>query len=71
MKKIKNFKKVNIYSPSVHQESNVFGNYIPINIIPNILNEDLDSKTDFLVINKDFEKTETEIETYESIEKFK
>ena len=47
-------------------------NYIPIQIIPNILNEeDIDVVIDELVNNKDFEKSNTEIETYESIEEIK
>ena len=49
-----------------------FSNYIPINIIPNILNEeDLDIVIEEIVNNEDFEKSNTEIETYESIEDLK
>ena len=49
-----------------------FSNYIPIHIIPNILHEeDIDVGIDELVNNKDFEKSNTEIETYESIEELK
>ena len=71
---ITEYDKINIYSPSLHQDFyqklfKCFSNYIPINIIPNILNEeDKDEVIDEIVNNKDFEKSDTEIETYESIE---
>ena len=46
-----------------------YSNYLPVPIIPNILNEeDLDLVIDEIVNNKDFEKSDTVIETYESIE---
>ena len=49
-----------------------FSNYIPIHIIPNILNEaDIDIVIEEIVNNKDFEETDTAIETYESIEELK
>ena len=49
-----------------------FSNYIPIHIIRNILNEtDIDIVIKEIVKNKDFEKLNTEIETYESIEELK
>ena len=66
-----------IYSPSLHQDLyrkliKCFNNYIPIHIITNILNEeDKDIVIDEIVNNKDFEKSVTEIETYESIEELK
>ena len=69
--------KIYIYSPSLHQNLyqkliKCFSNYIPINIIPNILNEeDIDIVIDEIVSNKDFQKSNTEIETYESIEELK
>ena len=45
---------------------------MPINIIPNVLNEnDIDKVIEEIVDNKDFEKSDTEIETYESIEELK
>ena len=65
--------KIYIYSPSLHQDIyqkllKCFSKYIPIHIIPNILNEgDFDVVIDEIVKNKDFEKSDTEIETYESI----
>ena len=49
-----------------------FSSYIPIHIIPNILNdEDIDVVIEEIVNSKDFEKSDTEIETYESIEELK
>ena len=57
----------------IYQKLNkCFHNYIPIHIIPNILNEgDIDVVIDEIVNNKDFEKSNAEIETYESIEDLK
>ena len=50
----------------------MFSNYIPIHIIPNILNEeDIDIVIDELVNNKDFEKSDIEIETFDNIEELK
>ena len=69
--------KIYIYSPSLHQDlyrklNNCFSYSIPFNIIPNILNEnDIDIVIDEIVNNKDFQKSNTEIETYESIEELK
>ena len=74
---INEYDKIYIYSPSLHQDLyqkliKCFSNYIPIHIIPNILNEkDIDVVIDELVNIKDFEKPNTEIETYESIEELK
>ena len=71
---INEYNKIYIYSPSLHQDLyqkfiKCFSKYIPINIIPNILNEeDIDVVIEEIVNNKDFEKSDTEIETYESIE---
>ena len=71
------YDKIYIYSSSLHQDLyqkliNCFYNYIPINIIPNIVNEaDIDIVIDEIVNNNDFEKSDTEIETYESIEELK
>ena len=49
-----------------------FSNYIPIKVIPNILNEeDIDIVNGKININKDFNKSNTEIEPYESIEELK
>ena len=74
---INEYDKIYIYSPSLHQDLyqrliKCFNNYIPIHIIPNILNEeDIDIVIGQIVNNKDFEKSNTEIETYESIEELK
>ena len=71
------YDKIYIYSPSLHQDLyqkliKCFNNYIPIHIIPNILNEeDIDIVIEELVNNEDFEKSDTKIETYESIEELK
>ena len=71
---INEYDKIYIYSPILHQDFyqkliKGFSNYIPIHIIPNILiEEDLDIVNKELIIKKDFEKSNTEIETYESIE---
>ena len=47
-------------------------NYIPIHKISNFLNEeDIDIVIEEIVNNKDFGKSNTEIETYESIEELK
>ena len=49
-----------------------FTNFTPIHIIPNILNEEnVDDVIVEIVNTKDFEKFDTEIETYESIEDLK
>ena len=69
--------KIYIYSPSLHQNLyqksiKCFTNYIPINIIPNLLNEeDLDLVIDEVVNNEDFEKLVTEIETFDNNEELR
>ena len=74
---IKEYDKIYIDSPCLHQDLyqkliKCSSNYIPINIIPNILNEEeIDTVIDEIVNNKDFNKSDTEIETYETIEKLK
>ena len=74
---INEYDKMYIYSPSLHHDLyqkliKCFSYYIPIHIIPNILNEaDIDIVSDEIVNNKDFEKSATEIATYESIEDLK
>ena len=71
---INEFDKIYFYSPSLHQDLyqkliKCFSNYIPIHIIPNILIEaDIDLVIDEIVNNKDFQKPDIEIETYEWIE---
>ena len=65
------YDKIYIYSPSLHQDFykkliKFFSNYIPIHIIPNILNEeDIDIVIEEILNNKDFEKSIIEIETYQ------
>ena len=74
---INEFDKIYIYSPSLHQDLyqkliNCFSNYIPIHIIPNILNEeDIDIVIDEVVNTKDFEKSDTKTETFDNIEELK
>ena len=71
------YNKIYIYSPSLHQDLyqkliKCFSNYIPIHIIPNILNEDdIVLVFDELINKKDFKKFDTEIETCESIDELK
>ena len=71
---INEYDKLYIYSPSINQDLyqnliKCFSNYIPIHIIPNILNEkDIDIVIEEIVNNKDFEKSNTEIETFDNIE---
>ena len=71
------YDKIFIYSPSLHQGLyqkliRCFSNQIPIHIIPNILNEeDLDILIEEIITDKDFEKSDTEIETFDNIENLK
>ena len=74
---ISEYDKIYIYSPSsslrfISNLIKCFSKYIPINKIPTILNEeDIDILIDELVNNKGFQKSDCEIETYESIEELK
>ena len=74
---VNEYDKIYIYSPSLHQDLyqrliKCFSNNIPIHIIPNILNEeDIIIVIEEIVNNKDFQKSDTEIETFESIEDLK
>ena len=74
---INEYNKIYIYSPSIHQDLyqkliKCFSNYIPIHIVSNLLNEnDIDIVIEERFNNEDFEKSDTEIETYESIEELK
>ena len=74
---INEYDKIYIYSPSLHQDLyqkliKCYSNHIPIHIIPNILNEeDIDIVIDEIVNNKDFEKSDTEIETFDNREELK
>ena len=59
---INEYDKIFIYSPSLHQDlyqklNKCFSIYIPIHIIPKILNEeDIDVIIEEILNNKDFEK---------------
>ena len=61
------FEKIYIYSPSLHQDFyqkliKCFNNYVPIHIIPNILNgEDINVVFDEIINGKDFQKSDTEL----------
>ena len=74
---INEYDKIYIYSPSLHQDLyqrliKCFSNHIPIHIIPNILNdEDIDIVIEEEINNKDFQKSDTEIETFDNIEDLK
>ena len=74
---INEYDKIYTYSPSLHQDLyqkliKCFSIYKPIHIIPNILIEgDIDIVIEEIVNNRDFEKSDTEIETFDNIEKLK
>ena len=74
---VNEYDKIYIYSPSLHQglyrkRIKCFSKYIPVQIFPNILNEtDIDIVIEEIVSDKDFEKSNTEKETCESIEDLK
>ena len=74
---INEYDKIYIYSPSLHQDLyqkliKCFSNYIPVNIIPNILNEeDIDIVIEETVNNKNFEKSDCETQTFDNIEDLK
>ena len=74
---INQYDKIYIYSPSLHQDlyQKLFKcckNYKPTHIIPNSFNEDdIDVVIERIVNNKDFQKSDGEIKTFESIEELK
>ena len=74
---INEYDKIYIYSPSLHQDLyqkliKCFSNYIPIHIIPNILNEeDIDIVIEEVIKYKGFEKSKTEIETFNNFEELR
>ena len=74
---INEFDKKHIQNPSLHQDLyqklyKCFSNYITIHILPKIFNqEDIDIVFEEIVNNTDFQKSDTEIETYEPIEESK
>ena len=74
---INEYDKKYIYSPSLHQELyqkliKCLTSYIPLHLIPNVLNEeDIDVVIEQIVNNKDFKKSNFEIETFDNIEDLK
>ena len=74
---INEYDKIYIYSPSLHQDLyqnfiKCFSSYIPVLIIPNILNEeDIDVVIEEIVNIQGLQKSNTEIETYDKIEDLK
>ena len=68
------YKKIYIYSPSLHEDFyqkliKCFSIYIPIHIIPNIfIEDDIVKVIDEICSDEDLEKSDTEIETNQSIE---
>ena len=74
---IDELEKIYIHSTSIHHDLyqiliKCFSNYIPPNIIPIIINaEKTDLAVDGVINIKDIEKSNTEIETHESIEELK
>ena len=74
---INEYDKIYIYSPSLHQDlyqrlRKCFSNHIPIHIIPKILNEDdIDFFIEEIINNKDIEKSNIGIETFDNIENLK
>ena len=74
---VNEYDKIYIYWPSLHQDLyqkvfRCFSNYIPIHIIPIILNEeDIDEVIEEIVNNKDCQKSDTEIQTYKSMDGLK
>ena len=71
---INEYDKIYIFSPSLHPDLyqkliKCFNNYIPSRIITNILNdEDLDIVIEEIVNRKDFQKSDSEIETFYNTE---
>ena len=74
---INEYDKIYIYSTSLHQNLyqkliKCFTKYIPIHKIPNILNEeDIDVVIEEVIKNEDFQKSDTEIETFDNIAEMK
>ena len=71
------YDKIYIYSPSLHQDlyqklNKCYTNYITIHKVLKVLKEkDIDIVIDEIVNNKDIQKSDTEKETYKSIEELK
>ena len=71
------FEKMYFFAPSPHQDLyekliKCFSNYIPSHFIPNnFIEENIDLVIERIVKNKNFEKSNTEIETYGNIKELK
>ena len=71
------YDKMNNYLPSIHEDlyQNViecFSRYIPIHIIPKILNEeDIDIVIEEITKNEDFQKSNIQTETFDKTEDLK
>ena len=81
LKIIDDFHKIYIYSPSLHQDLyqkliKCFNAFLPLHVIQNILNEDisiddLDCVIEDILNDEEFQSSEIEIQTYDSIEELK
>ena len=71
---IKDFGKIYVYSPSLHEQFyqklfNCYNNITPIKVFQDTLKEeDLDYLIEGLVNNENFEKSEREKESFETVE---
>ena len=71
---INEYHEIYIFSPNLHQDiyQKLIECFSICKPIPNVLNEeDIDLVIEEIVNNKDFQKSDTEIETYESIDEIK
>ena len=74
---INQYDKLYIHSANLHLNIyqkliKCFSNYIPIHIIPIIFNEeDMEEVIEEIAFNKDFQKSDTEIETFDNIEELR
>ena len=78
---INEFDKILIFSPTIHQPTyktiiKCFENFLPLNVIQNILKEhipldDLDDVIEEIVNDEDFESSEIECESYDNIDDLK
>ena len=74
---INEYDKIYIYSPSLHQNlyqrlNKCFNKYTPINKISEILNEeDSDILINEIIADKDFQKSNIELEVFDNIEELK
>ena len=78
---INEFDKIYIFSPTIHQPTyqkliKSFQNFLPLNVIQNILKEkipldDLDNTIEEIINHEDFEQSHIECESYENIDELK